>query len=473
MRASTRTGAPFPTRLTPISNANQLFLPRRLVHLVFGTQREVYVGATIDNLESHHSYRVIRGFADINGQHIAFDTVGVIRHIDISDDWTQIIIDWEQDGKTLKLVFAMNATDGPRNNHMRTYFEKGELSLPPRPAKPKPELAPAPAPAAEPSEDASPGERTVACGCPSAFHRAVWPAAHPSVHACLRCGEVSVTEQIGDDGRFTGNAWTAYRPVPTPDAVARWLGRFPRVSVDHAGAPWRWPMSATLVRYPTLVYPANVRVKDHDALAALEQRLREKQADMPRAHRLGRELMDVPAPPPGVPDTFGNFLFTQQTGALRENADPEKLRHHARLINPACELAADLLLRRPDAYGLMMGWLVSSDGETFDAGIAMLRDARRLFNGPDDPRLAPEILRIMDGLPLGKHKDVPGRIESCARFEALLVAIADLGANSPAMLDGLSALAHKIGGKDSYVVNAIRVVINELNGIDNKPSEYR
>jgi hypothetical protein len=431
------------------------------------------MAATVDNLSSHYSYRVIRGFADANGVQVPFDTVGVIRHIDISDGWTQIIIDWEQDGKTLKLVFAMNATDGPRNNHMRTYFEKGELSLPPRAEKPKPETAPAAAPTAEPLGDTSPGERTVACSCPSAFHRAVWPTTHPSVHACLRCGTVSVTEQIGDDGRFTGNAWTAWRPVSTPDAVVDWLRHFPRVKVDHAGARWRWPMSATLVRYPTVVYPADTRAKDHDALAALEQRLGEKQADMSRAHRLGRELMNVPAPPPGVSDAFGNFLFTQQTGALREDADLDTLRRHANLYNPACELAADLLLRRPNAYGLMMGWLVSTDGDTFDAGIAMLRDARRLFAGPDDPRLAPELLRIMDGLPLGEHKDVPGRVESCARFEAFLVAIADLGANTPAMLDGLSTLARKIGGKDSYVVNAIRIVINELNGVNNKPPEYR
>jgi hypothetical protein len=427
------------------------------------------MAATVDNLESHHSYRVIRGFSDANGVHVPFDSVGVIRHIDISDDWTQIIIDWEQNGETQKLVFLMAATDGPRNNHMRTYFEKGELSLPPRAPKPKPETPPT----AKPPEDTSPGERTVDCSCDPAFHRAVWPTAHPSVHACLCCGAVSVTEQIGDDGRFTGNAWTAYRPVPTPEAVVKWLGRFPRVKVDHGGAPWRWPMSATLVRYPTLIYPANARVKDHDALAALEQRLREQQAATPRAHRLGRELMDIPAPPAGVPDTFGTFLFVQQTGALRENAEPDALRHHARLINPACELAADLLLRRRDAYGLMMGWLVSSDGDTFDAGIAMLRDARRLFAGPDDPRLAPEILRIMDGLSLAPAPEVPGRIASCMRFEAFLVAIADLGANSPAMLDGLSGIARKIGGKDSSVVNAIRVVINELNGVDNKPEQYR
>lgn len=429
------------------------------------------MAATVDNLESHHSYRVIRGFADANGVHVPFDTVGVIRHIDISDDWTQIIIDWEQDGKTVKLVFLMAATDGPRNKHMRTYFEKGELSLPPRPPKPKPVSDEASQPSESAPEHAV--ERIVACGCDPAFHRAIWPPTHPGAHACLRCGMVTVAEQIGDDGRHTGNAWTAYRTVPIAQPVLDWLGRFPRATIDHAGARWRWAMAATLVRYPLLVYPADTRIEEAGALAALEERLGAEQATMPRAHCLGRELMEIPAPPADVPAAFANFVFARETAALREDADPDILRRHANLYNPACELAADLLLRRRDAYGLMMGWLVSRDDDTFGAGIAMLRDARRLFTGPDDPRLAPEILRIMDGLSLAPAKDVPGRVESCLRFEAFLVAIADLGANSPAMLDGLSGLARKIGGKDTYVVNAIRVVINELNGVDNRPPEYR
>lgn len=121
----------------------------------------------------------------------------------------------------------------------------------------------------------------------------------------------------------------------------------------------------------------------------------------------------------------------------------------------------------------MMGWLVSSDDDTFGTGIDMLRDARRIFSGPDDPRLAPQILRIMNELPLGEMKDVPNRVKSCLRLESFLAAIADLGANSPAMLGGLSALAQKIGAQDRYVVDAIRIVINELNGINNRPPEYR
>ncbi len=441
------------------------------------------MAATVDNLESHHSYRVIRGFADANGVHIPFDAVGVIRHIALSDDWTQIIIDWEQNGQTQKLVFAMNATDGPRNNHMRTYFEKGELSLPPRPAKPKPETPPAPTapagPAADPSlerfgglqplEEISLGELAVACSCDPAFHRPVWPPAHLSVHACLRCGTVTVTRQVGDDGRHTGNAWIGWWAMPTPQPTVDWLGRFPRVNRTYAGAKWRWAMPATLVRYPTLVYPADARVADKAELAALEQRLGVEQSATPRAFTFGRALMDIPAPPAGVPDSFRAFLFARETAAFDETAAPETLRRHANLYNPASELAADLLLRRPDAYGLMMGWLVSADDDTFGAGIAMLRDARRLFTGPGDPRLAPAILSIMDGLPLGRLNDVPGRVESWMRFEAILAAIADLGANSPAMLDGLSGLAQKLASKDRYLVDAIRIVINELNGVDNRP----
>jgi hypothetical protein len=41
------------------------------------------------------------------------------------------------------------------------------------------------------------------------------------------------------------------------------------------------------------------------------------------------------------------------------------------------------------------------------------------------------------------------------------------------MIDGLNALAKKTGGKDRHVANAIRIVVNALNGIDNRPAEYR
>lgn len=292
---------------------------------------------------------MIRGFADSNGVHIPFEAEGVIRGMSLSPDYRELDINWEPVGAapgsgSQRLTFLLAATDGPRNNHMREYFEKGEVSLPLRPKKAAPEVPPPPKPPREkanpelarfpgqqPQEDVSLGELTVAGGCDPVFHRAVWLTAHPGVHACLSCGTVTVTRQIGDDGRHTGDACTAYRTVPTSQPVVDWLGRFPRVSVNYPGAPWRWGMSATLVRYPTLVYPDETRVPDAAGLAELDTRLGKEQAEIPRAHLFGRALMDAPNPPAGIPDAFRAFVVAHKTASLREDADPETLRRP-----PAC-----------------------------------------------------------------------------------------------------------------------------------------
>jgi hypothetical protein len=278
---------------------------------------------------------------------------------------------------------------------------------------------------------------------------------------------------IGDDGRFTGDVWTHYIAVPTPQKIVDWIGRFPRIAMDYAGASWRWPMAAALVRYPALLYPADVRVADSSELEALETALRGAQAPLTRADRLYSACGDIPAVPDDLPEDFAGFGSVQRALALRPSSNLETLKAHANLLSPSCELAAALLVRREDAYETMIDWLGSKDEDTFGAGIAMLRDSRPIFSGPDDPRLAPALLKLMNDLPLGKLRDVPNRIESCMKFEALLVAIADLKANSQEMIDGLNALAKKIGGRDKHVVDAIRIVINELNGVDNRPPEYR
>ena len=441
------------------------------------------MATTIDHLESHHRYTVIRGFTDTTGIRVPFETTGVIRKISLDPAWTQIFIDWERDGPNgtatpERLTFLLAATDGPRNNHMREYFEKGEVVMPPREPKPPatlPERAPEKRAAhASAGEQRCAEELTVACDCGPAFHRAVWPPrGDPGVHACLRCGRVDVTRQVGDDGRFTGDSWTAYVPVPTPQPVIDWLGRFPRVSVHYSGAPWRWPMSATLVRYPTLFYPADARVADEAELKSLEDALFEAQSPLTRADRQSSACGDIPDPPPGMEEPFGQFRVVHRALDLRPSSDLDTLRYHAHLLNASTELAAALLLRRDDAYAVMMRWLADDDDDTFSAGIAMLRDSRPLFSGPDDPRLAPELLKLMNALPLGKLKDVPDRVESCLRFESFLVAIADLGVNSMQMQDGIRALRVKLAKKDPTLVQAMGVVLNELNGIDNRPEQYR
>jgi hypothetical protein len=450
------------------------------------------MAATIDNLEAHHRYTVIRGFTDAKGIKVPFEATGVIRRIDLNPQYTEIYIDWEREGPggqttAERLTFLMSATDGPRNGKMKDYFERGEVVMPPREPKAPKSTPPAPEPAPvkrpeeslarfegrQPQEERLLNELTVACDCGPAFHRSIYPPANLSVNACLRCGAVTVTRQVGDDGRFHGNAWTAYWTVPTDQKLVDWLGKFPRVSVDHSGAVWRWPMSASLMRYPTLLYPADTRVADEAELKTLEATLAEAQAPLTRANRLGSACGDIPPTPDNLPDEFRSFAALRHVLDLRPGSDLDALKAHAHLLSSASELAADLLLRRDDAYAVMMDWLASKDDNTFSAGIAMLRDSRPLFSGPDDKRLTRPLLEIMYALPLGKLKDAPDRVESCQRFESFLVAIADLGVNTPEMLESLADLAKKLARKDPYTVDAIRLVINELNGVDNKPAEYR
>ncbi|MDP3493819.1 MAG: hypothetical protein Q8R82_11945 [Hyphomonadaceae bacterium] len=449
------------------------------------------MATTIDHLESHHRYAVIRGFTDATGLRVPFEATGVIRRISLDPGYTTIFIDWERDGPNgattpERLTFAFKATDGPRNNHMREYFEKGEVVLParePKAPKPAPEAEPAQRPAAEsfvhlngrqPQDEVSLNEQTVACDCGATFHRAIWPAhGDLRVNACLRCGAVTVTKQIGDDGRFTGDSWTAYLTVPIAQQTVDWLARFPRVAINHAGATWRWPMSATLVRYPTLFYPADTRVSDEQELGRLEDVLFAAQSPLTRADRQSSACGDIPAPPAGAAEQFAHFAYVQRALNLRPTSDLDTLRRHGNLISASSELAAALLLRRDGAYDIMMGWLRSKNEDEFSAGIAMLRDSRPLFSGPDDPNLAPALIEILNGLPLGQMKGVPNRVESCLKFEALLVAIADLGANSMQMQDALRALRVKIARKDPTLMEAMAIVLNELNGKDNRPEEYR
>lgn len=449
------------------------------------------MSATVDHLSAHYQVKVIKAFTDARGLAVPEGATGVIRHIDLDTKLMEFTINWERDGapkgEIESLTFSLSAKDGPRNGKMREYFEKGELLLPPRPEKPKP-AEPAPTNVREvkrpdeplahfegrqPQQELLLHELTVACDCAPDFYRNLWPQGPLSVNACLKCGAVTVTKQVGDDGRFTGDAWTAYWTVPTPQHFVDWLARFPRMSVDYPGAPWRWPMSAALVRYPTLLYPANTRVQTTAELAELEDKLWSAQKDRPRAERFRTVAGHIPPPPRELPSEFHAFLAVKAALSLPPDTDFDTLRAHADLASPSSELAAALLLRRPTAYDTMMNWLRSKDANDFSAGVAMLRDARPLFSGPDDPRLAPELLQLMNALPLGRVKDVPDRVESWFRFEALLVAIADLGANSQAMLDGLAALRLKIAAKDSTVAEAIRLVINELNGVNNRPEQHR
>jgi hypothetical protein len=435
------------------------------------------MAATIDHLAAGRRVAVIQAFIDADGRRVEEGAIGTIRAIEIDLPRMRVTVRWRRETGEETLAFSLLARDGPGNGRMRAYFSTdadeeaadGEdvvfapIEPPPQASrpqpKPKPGLASPPKPLA-PSAETSLEERTVACGCDPVFHRPLVPAGTLGVHACLCCGTVTVTRTVGDDGRYTGEAWTAYIRVPTPAPVLAWLGRFPRARIDYAGARSRWPMAASLMRYPMMLYPANLRVADEAELSAVEARLAPEQAGICTARRLSLALGSLPLPPPDLPDPLAGFAMIER--AIRTPPeDLATLRWLAQLLSPAKELAAEKLLARSDARAQLLAWLGSPDELDFEAGIAMLRDARAILSGPEDQLFA-SLREILAALPMAPSPEAPSRVESWFRLEALLVAIADLGLPNQALIADLKSLARRLAGKDVIAPSAISIVVKEL-----------
>jgi hypothetical protein len=430
------------------------------------------MGTTLDHLFNGCRVRVIQGFVDSHGLACAEDEEGVIGAIDLDLNAMEVSVVFTPDGAAARrLAFSLKSREGPGNGRMKAYFEEiGRADLrplppPPPPAEPaprairRPEIDLASLDERQPREEISLHDITVACACDPAFHRPVLGAWALGVNACLRCGTVTVTRQVGDDGRFTGDAWTAYWTVPTPQPVLDWLGFFPRMSVNHAGAPDRWPMSANLVRYPTLYYPAGRRVEDAEALAALDAQLTSAQAGLTRAQAVRPLLGNLPPAPKGLSENLRSFASLRAASLLTKDSPLDQLLSHAHPGLAGSMLAVEILLQRADAFDVMAEALASADEDRFMAGVAMARD----WDGAD-PHMAPLMIAIMSGLSLEPAELVPNRVRSCLKFEALLVAILDMKLAAPAMMSDLSARQKSLVRKDRYTAEYMGIALVQLRG---------
>ncbi len=436
------------------------------------------MSCTVDHLRVDLHVKVLQNFTDARGISHRPGTSGVVRAMDL--DWSrqEIRIVWEREGRPEELRFSLNATQGPRNGHMREYFEVGEYQpasqLPPRdrePSIPVPENRSGSEtilrPIARTEESGrgdrhnSPGfclgEQTVDCGCDRLFHRPVPPTGEIEVHACLRCGATSVTEHRGDDGRFTGERYDAWFLYHIGAAVQEWLALWPRARIDYASAPQRWPMAAELVRYPTLLYPAHSRFGTLEEMQESESKLSQQQSGQTLARRMRELVAKIPPPPPGMPSALHRYIDVWEALHLRPDSDLNKLISLARLRSPASEYAAELLLRRPDGFELMVQALRSDQPDWQSAGVAMARDSRAR-----DARLTGILLSVLESLPLNPHPEVPSRIAGASRFEALLVAIADLKLPSPELEAALRQWERRLARLDPTLVEAVRAVRREL-----------
>lgn len=82
---------------------------------------------TIDHLRVDHRVTVLREFTDANGVAMRADDRGVIRDMSFDQLRLEIHIEIERDaGERVRLLFPLKATSGPRNGHMREFFDVGD-----------------------------------------------------------------------------------------------------------------------------------------------------------------------------------------------------------------------------------------------------------------------------------------------------------------------------------------------------------
>jgi hypothetical protein len=92
----------------------------------------------IDHLMSEHQVRVIQSFSDANSVAHQAGESGVIRQMGLDWPQKQLWIEWERNGAREKMVFHLDARQGPRSGAMREFFELGDFVPTPRPAPPPP-----------------------------------------------------------------------------------------------------------------------------------------------------------------------------------------------------------------------------------------------------------------------------------------------------------------------------------------------
>jgi hypothetical protein len=369
----------------------------------------------------------------------------------------ELWIDWERNGVLERLYFALGSPTGPGNGRMREYFELGAYdpgNAAPEPSPVKPKTEPPRSSRGRsysgqhPPADTNLGEVSVACDCDPALHRAVL-IEFLGVNACLRCGTVTCSRTVGDEGRYTGNSWHAYLAVPVSPPVLDWLSQWPRVTVRRHGLH-RWPTSDVLGQRDVIYLPADTRCETSAELIAREDEFLGRTSEIPFPN----------APPPTeLPREWQAFAHFWSALQLTPESDLSQLLSFAQLQSPGSVIAVERLLRRSDAFDVMVAALRSRDPAWHSAGTALARAAR-----PVDPRLPEVLIEILNGFSFEPLPGVPGRIASWGRLEELLLVIADLKLATPNMLTALKTLQRRLVRHDPNLASYITIVLRELLG---------
>lgn len=433
------------------------------------------MATTVDHLAPGLRVRVLRDFTDLRGRSVAAGERGVIHALGLDLATMEITFDWARGDVREVLRFPARRTDGPSNGHMRDFFEvepevivavpaahaeTAEPSQASRAWSPaRPELSLAPLKGRQPSTETNLHELRVACDCDWRLHRPVLDlVCEPVVQACMSCGTVTATRSIGDDGRFTGDAWQHNLVVALPDDVHAWIAAWPR-AVPLPPAPLRWPTAHGLQRVEPCYLPATARCGTAAELEALEAGASRAQARQDAVQRLRAAGVPSAAPPRALPAGLAAFASLWRALRLGPDSPEDELLAHAQPGSPGSAVAAGVLRQRRGANEFMLAALRSDDPSRRSAGHAMA-----LLQPQGDPQLAEAIVDILQALPLRRSPDVEDRVVGHGRIEALLVLIADRALATPAMIGTLVAMQRKVARIDASLVRAIRVVLAELRG---------
>lgn len=421
------------------------------------------MAATIDHLRADHHVEVLKDFTDARGVSRRAGEMGVLRAMGLDSATMELWIEWEYAGVTERLFFALRAPTGPGNGRMREYFALGPEVVPAVvPHEVTPVATPAvpvvspPAPSraassmrAHPPAGTNLGDVAVACACDPALHRSVLTRGS-GVNACLRCGTVTYTHTVGDDGHHTGNWWTAFIVEDVSEALWRWLARWPRVHVRHHDLSG-WLRPAGLRRDETVYLSAELRC---DTISIL--------TDAEAAQRPGVEGCDFPlqASPENLPPRLLPFAQFATAVRLSPESDLADLIASADPQNAACALAVSKLMARQDAHEVMVSALRHDESSWQGAGAAMAHAAR-----PFDPRLPKVLLDILNDLPIRPHAAMPDRLASRARWNELLAVIASHPVDTPEIRATLPRLQRAVARLDADLAGHIGEVLRVLHGL--------
>lgn len=84
------------------------------------------MATTIDHLRVDHRVTVLRDFSDAKDVNLRAGEVGVLRGLSFDQIRLEIHLEIELDGRNVALCFPLKASAGPRNGHMKEFFELGD-----------------------------------------------------------------------------------------------------------------------------------------------------------------------------------------------------------------------------------------------------------------------------------------------------------------------------------------------------------